>query len=509
MKSTYSPHASTAVENDPHGDGAVLVPCCQQSLLKCGETTSTLITRSAGIAMAGGLVSQGLKFLVILYVARHFSVSEFGLLSFAIAVNAYMFVISNFGLNVFGSRAIAQAGVVPGALLAEVCCLEIVLASAGLVVALGALSFVPGIGHLELRLIALFGLSNVIQAALFDWVFQGLHRQEVSAGLNILWQGTWLSLTIAGVGLGLGVLAVPAALCTSALLASIVGYCWIRSTVRVESTFGQSLHLLRRCWQTLRSAAPLGWGTLLMTLIIWSDTVAVRLIKGEQAVGWYAAGNRAALALAMLSGFYVQGALPSLSRASGESPAQYSLLFQHCYQDMARLFVPVCLWAMVYAREIVLLLFRRSEFLAAVPVFRVFQMMTLFAAIGNLYGIGGLVALHRDRDYQRVLFLTAAVFLPLCAVLTSYYGILGASVAALLGQSFGLYLFTGKTRGLLQVNHRAALVVPVGAGLCVAAVGKFTGLGLVGSGAVLVLTNCALFGGRIWSRRPPQGAWAQ
>jgi O-antigen/teichoic acid export membrane protein len=61
---------------------------------------------------------------VILYVARRFSVSEFGLLSFAIAVNAYMFVISNFGLNVFGSRAVAQSRVVSRALLAEICCME-------------------------------------------------------------------------------------------------------------------------------------------------------------------------------------------------------------------------------------------------------------------------------------------------------------------------------------------------------------------------------------------------
>jgi O-antigen/teichoic acid export membrane protein len=500
-------HPSIAIKNEPIADTAVLVDGSgPQPLLKCADVTSILLTRSAAIAVAGGLVSQGLKFLVILYVARHFSVSEFGLLSFAIAVNAYMFVISNFGLNVFGSRAVAQSGAVPGALLAEVCCLEVMLALAGMGFALSTLSFVPGVSHLELRLIALFGLSNTIQAGLFDWVFQGLHRQEVSAALNILWQGAWLALTVAGIRLGIGITAVPAALCASAVLAATVGYLWIRKTAWVEPSIGEHGHLLRRSWQTLRSAAPLGWGTLLMTLIIWSDTIAVRLIKGEQAVGWYAAGNRAALALAMLSGFYVQGAFPSLSRASGESSAQHSFLFQHCYQDMTLLFVPGCLWAMAYAREIVLLLFKRIEFLAAVPVFRVFQLVLLLAAISNLYGVGVLVVLHRDRDYQRVLLLTAAVFLPLCAVLTAYRGILGASAAALLAQTLSLYLFTRKTRTLLQVNHLASLAAPVGAGLSVAAVGKFTGMNLFWSAALLLVTYCGLFGGRFWARHQPQGA---
>jgi O-antigen/teichoic acid export membrane protein len=267
--------------------------------------------------------------------------------------------------------------------------------------------------------------------------------------------------------------------------------------------------LLIRSWQTLRSAAPLGWGTLLVTLILWSDTVAVRLIQGERAAGWYAAGNRAALAVATLSGFFVQGALPALSRAGAESPAQHNALFQHCYQDMALLFVPGCLWAIAYAREIVLLLFRRAEFLAAVPVFRVFQIMLLLAAISNLYGIGALVVLHRDRDYQRVLLLTAAVFLPACALLTTHYGILGASLAALLGQCFSLCLFVRKTRSLLQLNHLAALALPLGAGLSMIVVGKFTGMGLGGSAALLLLAYCGLFAVRFWPRNQPQGAWSR
>jgi polysaccharide transporter, PST family len=500
----------TQLSNESNASGDVVVDGNRQRpLLKRVEATSILITRSAAIAVGGGLFSQGLKFLVILYVARHFAVAEFGLLSFAIAVNAYMFVISSFGLNVFGSRAVAQSGAVSGVLLAEVGCLQVMLALAGLGFALSALGFVPGISHLELRLIALFGLSNVIQAGLFDWVFQGLHRQEVSAALNIVWQGTWLVLTVTGIRLGLGVSAVPAALCASAFLTAGAGYYWIRRTVRVVPSGFQPRHLLRRSWQTLRSAAPLGWGTLLVTLILWSDTVAVRLIQGEQAVGWYAAGNRAALAVATLSGFFVQGALPALSRAGAENRAQHNFLFQHCYQDMILLFVPGCLWAIAYAREILLLFFRRMEFMAAVPVFRVFQIMLLLAAISNLYGIGGLVALHRDRDYRRVLLLTAAVFLPLCALLTTYYGILGASLTAVLGQGLGLCLFVRKTRGLLRVNHGAALALPVGAGLSAAALGKFTGMGLWGSAVLLLVIYCGLFAGRFRARYQVPGAWAR
>jgi PST family polysaccharide transporter len=480
-----------AAKNEPHADAVLLLDDGNPPRsIERAAIASGSVTRSATIALAGGVVSQGFKFVVILYVARHFLVSEFGLLSFAIAVNAYMYVISSFGLNVFGSRAVAQSGTVSKALLAEVCCLEALLALLGMGFALSTLNLVPGISPLELHLIALFGLSNVIQAGLFDWVFQGLHRQQVSAALNILWQGTWLALTVVGIKLGIGITAVPIALCTSALLAATGGYLWIRKTVWVEPSIGEQGHLLPRSWQTLRSVAPLGWGTLLMTWIVWSDTVAVRLIKGQQAAGWYAAGNRAALALAMLGTLYVQGAFPFLSQSSITSQVVFERFFARTYADLAMLFVPSTLWAIYYAKEIILLLFRRTDYLTAIPVFRIFQVALLFFVANTLLGTGVLVACRQDRTFRIVLVGTAAVFLFLCPFLTWRWGIIGTA-AAVLGTQIGSWLWlryeTGKLMsansfsalrwpfaiGVLSITACRGLHLSLGAGLAVLALAQF------------------------------------
>ena len=104
--------------------------------------------------MIGGLVSQGLKFLVIIYVARQFSVSEFGLLSFAWAVYAYQFVVCTSGLQFFGSRAVAKSGQVSGALLAEISCLRAALAVVGIAGSLAVLALLPGVSRTEFLLVA-------------------------------------------------------------------------------------------------------------------------------------------------------------------------------------------------------------------------------------------------------------------------------------------------------------------------------------------------------------------
>jgi O-antigen/teichoic acid export membrane protein len=414
-----------------------------------------------------------------------------------------MFVISNFGLNVFGARAVAQSGVVAGTLLAEVCCLQAVLAIVGTTLAIALLRYVPGVSKLELYLIACFGLSNLIQAGLFDWAFQGLHRQEISAALSILWQGGWLVLTILGIKLGIGLMSVPGALCLSALLTATIGFVWLREIAQVKGR-AQSVPLLGRSWVTLRSAAPLGWGTLLMTFIVWSDTATVRLLKGEQAVGWYAAGNRAALAIAMLGTLYVQGTFPYLSHASVVSQVAFEHCFARTYADLAMLFVPGSLWAIYYARQIILLLFHRADYLAAVPVFRIFQITLLFFVANTLLGTGVLVACRRDRTFRMVLGGTATVFLLLCPFFTWRWGIEGAAAAVMGTQVVSWIWLRYETRKLAPHNSLLALRWPLMAGIVVITASRGLHLSLWSGMLVLALAQCCLLLKRNGERQSAQ-----
>jgi O-antigen/teichoic acid export membrane protein len=487
-----------ATESQSGGDIAALAEVCRdQRIAPADSRRADSSSRNSAVAMAGGLVSQGLKFLVVVYVARRFSVAEFGLLSFAIAVNAYMYVVSNFGLNVFGSRAVAKSGAVSQALLIDIFFLQAALAVLGMALALGILSLLPGVSRLELFLVAIFGLSNLVQAGLFDWAFQGLHRLEVSAALNILWQGAWLILTAAGIRRGLGVPAVPAALCVSALLASVIGYLGLRQTGSIRPDAAVSGDLRQRSLHTLAFAAPLGWGMLLITVLVWSDAIAVRLLRGDQAVGLYAAGNRAALALAMLGTFYVQGAFPQLSRTSCESPMAFEQSFARIYADLGILFLPGCFWAIYYAKDILWLLFHRTDYLAAVPVFRIFQAALPLFVANTLLGTGVLVAWHKDRSFFRVLAGTAVIFLGLCPALTWRWGAQGAAVAVLASQFVSWLWFHHEASKLVPLHSLRALAWPLVAGIAVTFACAGLRLSLCAGIVPLALVQVALLSGHL------------
>src|SRR6266478_9136128 len=111
-------------------DGTMLEGCV------CSETRSPSasaisLVRSSGTAIAGGLVSQALKAAVMIYVARIFDASDFGSFSFANSVNAFLFIIAQFGLPVFGAREVAQAGRLERGLLEAITEARLLLGGAG------------------------------------------------------------------------------------------------------------------------------------------------------------------------------------------------------------------------------------------------------------------------------------------------------------------------------------------------------------------------------------------
>jgi O-antigen/teichoic acid export membrane protein len=440
--------------------------------------------RESAVNLAGGLVSQGTKLLVVIYVARSFSPAQFGALSFAIAVNAFIFIVAHFGLPVYGSRAIAIVGTLDADLLFSIFGARVLLSLLGTGVSLTALSLVPGVGRAELLLVAMFGLSNIPIAGLFDWVFQGLRRQEVSAALNILWQVLWLAFVVAGTRMGASILIVPASLCVSALITAIVAYAWLRGTCVVVPARLGCLKLWQQSRKILTSGSSLGTGTLLITVLIWMDAITIRLMRGEEAVAIYAAGNRAALGLAMLANYFVQGAFPVLSSAAGHD--QFRMCFQQCYEDLASAFLPISFWALFYTRELITLMFGRAEYLASVPVFRVFQLVFLVTIFANLYGVGVLVANHRDADYRRTLAISTAVFVPLCIGLVLAVGIVGAAVASLAIQTFCGFRFVRQSRSWVQADHHKVLTPPIVIGMVMIIVAAIFHLTLV-SGTVLLL----------------------
>ena len=462
------------------------------------DTESSTLIRTTGTAIAGGLVSQLLKAVVIIYIARVFGPAEFGSFSFAFSVNGFLLVLAQFGLPVFGAREVAQAGGLEKDLFKAITQARFLLAIFGTAVALVVLHFTAGVTRGEFWLVAGFGLSNIMLSGFGDWAFQGIGRVDLWALLNIAWQGLWLVFTVAGIYARTSIVLVSFGYAAGALLAGLIGWPWLRKFMR-----GSHAHVTAPLY-SLRSVigagANLGTATLLMAVLVWTDTIIVRWVQGQHSAGVYAAGNRVSLALAMLGGYYVLGAFPKLSHSAKSSLQEYSKYFQRAFEDLAFLFIPGALWALFYTPQIMLVLFHNPEYLAGATVFRIFLVLLPVSVLSNLYGMGGVVAHRRDHAYRWVYAASTATLLVLCPLLTLRWGIVGAALAALLSHTLSLVLFMALSRDVVRPEFFKPLGLPAFMAVIPVLSGRILHLGFWVSLASLVLTYLFIV---IWRRPVP------
>jgi O-antigen/teichoic acid export membrane protein len=467
------------------------------------DAAAASVVRSSGTAIAGGLVSQALKAAVMIYVARAFGTAEFGSFSFANSINAFLFIIAQFGLPVFGAREVAQSGRLDRGLLKAITEARLLLGGAGTLVALIVLYFVPGVPRTEFLLVAGFGLSNVALSGFFDWVFQGMGRLHLWATINIAWQALWLGFAILTVYAHGSITLVSFGFAAAALIAGMLGWPWLRRLLQLPG--GTNLAPTYSVRSVIGASANLGVSTLLITVLVWTDTIIVRFVKGQQAAGAYAAGNRVALALAMLGSYYVLGAFPKLSYSALNHPSEFSWYFQRVYQDLALLFIPGSFWAIAYAPQIMLVLFKHTDYLAGVGVFRAFQVTLLLSVFSNLYGMGALVPHRRDRAYRKVLLLSAAALLVSFPVLTLRWGLGGAAISVLLSQGLCMVLFVAQTWDIIQAEHLRTLGVPALIGMVPLLPSVVFHLGFWSATAALVV----IYLGIVFWRQPFAAATAE
>jgi len=291
------------------------------------------------------------------------------------------------------------------------------------------------------------------------------------------------------------------ALCLSSALAAALSCFCLRhvkgSSLRPAPSAERSASPL----ETLRSGAALGLGTVLVTVLIWSDSIIVRLLRGAEALAIYAAGSRPEQALGLLLNFHLQGAFPLLRRAREESSDLFQRCFQRTYNDAAMIFIPAVLWSAIYAPEFLQAVFGKPEYAHAAPVFRIFQLMYPLVMLTFLYGNCVLLVFQRDHTYFRGFLAVAACYLVVCPLLTARWGIHGTACAIASAFAVLCALFFIKARHLVFPNHAAALTAPFIVGLATGGVGRLLQLSLIPAALVFFAGCAALVAIRITTTR--------
>lgn len=382
------------------------------------------------------VVNKAMMFVFYLVAARHLSVEQFGVLSFATTFVTMWSVFSDLGLGVVSARELARDRI-EGRRQVNIA-LTIKLVATLLVI--GLIVAVVNLMNLDNEKIRVVYIATifVLQTAFttyFASVFQGVEKMHF----------TTLSRILQGVVLVAGVFVLRTG------PARVESYTWLyvlAGLVSVLFAAGAAYVLIRpafdfhikRWWRVLKEALPIGLAIILVSFYYWNGTTFLTKLSGDQAVGAYSAAFRVVWGTLFITLSFSASIYPFFSRLYVADPTRLSEVLKQALRYITVLTLPVGGFGTLLAKPIVFLLYG-TKYDAAVTPFMILVWWSVAASFSSILS-NYFIAINRASEMTIQSGLSLGVNLLGNILLIPRYGAIGAAVSITAAEFAGvLYLW--------------------------------------------------------------------
>jgi O-antigen/teichoic acid export membrane protein len=369
----------------------------------------------------GDLVAKATSFFTFVYLARILGVANFGVLEFAGSILAYLLLISDGGLEMWGTREAANSADIP-ALAARVVPLRLLLASLSFVLLLVLLPLFPHYPSLR-ALLVIYGLTVFVQAVSLKWVFMGQQQMSGVARGLVLGQALFAATVLAFIH-------NPSALVWAAVFRLLGEFATaVYFAVWFVRAYGRfPLHLtLRGTSRVLKPALTIGFSLAMGLLNYNFDSVLLGFLRGPSAVGWYNAAYKMLIVGMSLAIAYFAGLFPVLSRLYVEDREEFRLLVSRTAELWLLFVVPLVVAGTFLAGPVIRFLYGAAYANSAAP-FRILVWSAALVVLRWVYMDSLRATGHQALDL-RCAITSASLNVGLNILLIPRFGMMGAASA--------------------------------------------------------------------------------
>lgn len=393
-----------------------------------------------------------------IYIARYLGPEKFGVLSYVLAVAAFLMAVSRMGMDAVLVREMVDNPHRQQILMGTAFWIMASVAAICYSILLCALYFLDEQMDVKFYLL-IMSLSCFLTAFLVvDYYFQSEVKAKFPAACKtlVLLVMSIFKLLLIWSEAGLNWF-VYASLMDHLLLAIFL--CAMLLGKGRLSFFGSFDRVVAK--NMLKSAWPMMLSAVSVLIYMRIDQVMIRNILGMQEVGIYSAATRIYEAWMTLPFVISVSLLPLIIKSKEKSEEEYRRMLVRLFRVLIYLSVLAALvvgfcneWLMVFAFG--------EKFRQSAPVVSVVMWTAVFAAIGSVnaryYNVERM-----ERKFALRTALAAIINVALNFILIPLYGIMGAAVATLICTFFANYLmdwFDKDLRDLLAIKHRAVFGNP-------------------------------------------------
>lgn len=372
------------------------------------------------------VANYAIPILLIPFVVRHLGVSSFGNVAYVQNIVAYLTILVNYGFDYSATREIALFRddhvarrntfwniIYYKALLFVVSALLLCL-----------LFFTWPRMQGDVRLYVVAFLINIGYVLFPNWFFQGIEEMGKMAwfnfGIKLLGSICVLAFVREATDGWLYLLLLSLAYILVGLFAFVY--------VLRKYNIGLSLSGVTIRKQIFVTSTPIFLNTLFGTVYSTFGLTYLGFFTSDVNLGIYAGAYKIIIAFVMLVNMPVSMSLyPVMSRKFHEAKETGWAFFQKsvCYVGGLACVASIVIF---FAAPVIVSLFLGAEFMAAVPLLRLFSIVPLLVMVASMFTIQGLYAIQLERYAPYMGFVVMCICICTTVALVPRWGVFGAAV---------------------------------------------------------------------------------
>lgn len=402
-------------------------------------------------------ITRIIGFAATVYIARLLAVEGFGLINFGLAFISYALLFANPGLTVIGAREVAKDAS-DRRFIEEVLGLRLLLALAVFIVLIAGTLFIAHEGTAR-QIILVYSITLFPFALLLEFVFQGREEMVYIGISRILQYAVYLVIIIIFVRSTRDILIVP--------LSFVIGYivsALFLLFIYVNKYRSFRFHFSLSRWRLILAASiPVGLAIIFNQVTISLPPIVLGLFKTSYHVGVFSAAYKVVFTLLIIERVFYYVFFPVLSRQYADSPEKLKSNFSFLTRFLFALTIPLSFGGLVLAPGVVDFIFGQA-FHEATNVLRVLLLYFMIVPINTIYGYG-LIAIDREKQFSRIITVTAVISGVLIVLLGWQFGFYGAALALLISESLSIYLMHRALKRVVQFESVRHTLKPLAAAI--------------------------------------------
>jgi O-antigen/teichoic acid export membrane protein len=434
------------------------------------------VARNTGLRIAAELAGKLAGILLFAVMARELGRQGFGNFTFVTTLGLLVTMLGGLGSDDILPRAVATGEANVERVTWDAMGLKAVCGLVLLAAALG-ISLAGGYETEVTVTLVLVGVASLIDlfTATFAAVFQGLSDLAPEA------MGRTLQLSLRA-AVGIGVLLEGGGIVALGLVylgTSVVGFTYLAWVTRSRTRISLRLPEGAGARALATASIPIGVSLAINAAVLGLDTVILSVLKGNDAVGLFGAGQRLVESTAFLGAAFAAAVVPVLAKAARCGSRALAATYEDGCKVITSVLLPVSLAFVLFSGWLTQLVFGDSFSPAAAGV-RILAPTVVLVAISTL-SLYALISAHKQRLVPWIAAVTLLQNLAVVFLLVPSHSFRGAAVALLAADiTYAVAMVTLVVRETGSLSPTRVLAGPLAGCGAMAVAAALVGVGAAG-----------------------------